>query len=135
MTEKYEGFDNFEDWLDAIRIEKYEKTKHLSAEELRSQDYEVAKKIADEYGIRIPTKPKSVANELSPDEKLRPLYEEDEKAHRDELTRLNGTLEQGIAQEKIRMAKKALQMGFPINDIVELTSLSLEKIELLRREV
>ena len=45
--------ENFEDLLDAIRVELYEQTKDMTNSEAARVTNEHAKKIAEEYGIKI----------------------------------------------------------------------------------
>ena len=45
--------ENFEDMLDAIRVDLYERTKDISNSEAARVINEDAKKIADQYGIKI----------------------------------------------------------------------------------
>jgi len=56
--------NNFENQLDAIRMELYEETKGMKTEEIIRSVNSHAKKIADEYGIKIETKMES--NYLQP---------------------------------------------------------------------
>jgi len=43
-------------------------------------------------------------------------------------------IEKGIEKEKIEVEKKALKKGFSIEDVVEITGLTLEQIENLKRK-
>ena len=45
--------DNYEDLLNAIRVDIYERTKDMSNSEAARVTNEHAKKIAEEYGIKI----------------------------------------------------------------------------------
>ena len=45
--------ENFEDMLDAIRVDLYEQTKDMTNSEAARVINEHAKKIADQYGIKI----------------------------------------------------------------------------------
>jgi hypothetical protein len=44
---------NFDDWLDQIRIEWYEETQKLSAEQLAAIRAERIKKMTEEYGFKV----------------------------------------------------------------------------------
>jgi hypothetical protein len=53
-------FENFEDWLDAVRIKLYEETKHMSVAERVAHSNAEGRKIAAKYGItRFKTSPDS----------------------------------------------------------------------------
>jgi predicted transposase/invertase (TIGR01784 family) len=83
--------------------------------------------------------------ELSADRKRRMLYEDRQKALRDEMSRMDGKLEEGIAigetkgraegraEEKLEFAKRMLEDGVQINSIAKYTGLSLEEIDRLCR--
>ena len=62
--------------------------------------------------------------DLSADERARDLYERREKARRDENMRTRGI--------KFEIAKKLLDRGRPLNEIIEDTGLTAEEVETLR---
>ena len=80
--------------------------------------------------------------ELTADERARDLYERREKERRDIMSRemwarLEGKQEgmrEGKREEKWDVAKNALQMNFPVDDIAKLTGLTLEEIASLRSQ-
>ena len=70
-----------------------------------------------------------VLKELSQDERTRLLYEEREKQRMDEEDRLDGA----IQKSKVEIAKNALNKGIAINDIADITGLSIKEIEELTK--
>ena len=74
--------------------------------------------------------------EISEDEYNRRLAELREKAIRDELTQYNSGvragIKQGLEQAKIQLAKKMLAKKMNINEISEITELSMEEIKKLQ---
>ena len=68
--------------------------------------------------------------ELSQDERTRLLYEEREKARRDEVSRMNGARK----EETLKIARRALKLNMSIEDIIALTDLDRGEIEKLRKE-
>jgi predicted transposase/invertase (TIGR01784 family) len=73
-----------------------------------------------------------ILKELSEDERTRLLCEAREKARRDEAARLAGAREWGLAEGRAEVAKKALKIGLPVEDIIVITGFSREEIEKLR---
>ncbi|WP_310602781.1 Rpn family recombination-promoting nuclease/putative transposase [Anaerosporobacter sp.] len=71
-----------------------------------------------------------VLKELSQDERTKLLYESREKAMRDERARLQGAIE----NRNKEIVQKALSMGMCLEDISELTNLSLEEIKTIANE-
>jgi F420-0:gamma-glutamyl ligase len=65
--------------------------------------------------------------ELSADEKARDLYERREKACRD----IASMLDEAETRRAQTIARNALQMNIPIDDIVKFTGLAREEIETL----
>ena len=72
----------------------------------------------------------AVLKELSQDERARMIYEEREKARRDELARMNGARQEAA----LDIAKNALKMNMKAEDIANLTKLAIERIEQLKDE-
>ena len=88
---------------------------------------------------------------ISKDEKTRMIYEAREAELRDQLTRVKSAKEMGRAEGKaegraegraegedrkaIKIAEKMLKRGDPIEDIVELTELPLEKVVELKNKL
>ncbi|MCL2153884.1 MAG: hypothetical protein FWH57_13220 [Oscillospiraceae bacterium] len=74
--------------------------------------------------------------ELSADEKARAVYEAREKERRDNLARERGAIakgkQEGKQEEKIDVAKNALLMKMPIDDIIKLTGLTKGEVEALQ---
>ena len=80
-------------------------------------------------------------NEMSEDEEMQRIAELREKAVKDEMAVYDRGLEigleegkkqgkeEGIKQGKIENAKKMIEKGFNIEDIIEITELSKEEIE------
>lgn len=73
---------------------------------------------------------------LGADPETRHLYESREKQLRDELNRLNGAKQEGHVegehQKAIDVAKKMLNKGYPLDDIIEMSGLSKEEVERLQ---
>jgi predicted transposase/invertase (TIGR01784 family) len=71
--------------------------------------------------------------ELSEDEEARMIYEAEVKVQRDERARMRGAWEKGIAEGRIEsrqeMVQKLLKKKMPIEDILEITGLSLDDIK------
>jgi len=93
---------------------------------IKSDDREVLDMIAE----RSPQMRKAVGvlKELSADERTRMLYEEREKARRDEASRTDGAVKD--AQKEI--ARKLLKRNRPIDEIIEDTGLMYDEIVLLK---
>jgi predicted transposase/invertase (TIGR01784 family) len=94
--------------------------------------------------------------ELSEDEEARMIYEAEVKAQRDERARMRGAFEKGIVQGKaeglaegkvegeregeikgrnqkaLEIARNLIDIGMPVEKIVDATALSYEEIEILR---
>ena len=66
---------------------------------------------------------------LTGDEAQRRIAELREKAIRDEKANLRGAREEGIREEKKKIAKKLKKMNANIDNIIELTGLTKEEIE------
>ena len=69
-----------------------------------------------------------VLKELSADEATRMRYENREKARKDEESRIADAEKKA----KVEIAKNALKMNLPIDDIIKLTGLSKKEVETLR---
>lgn len=69
---------------------------------------------------------------LSADPETRRLYELREKQIRDEATRMNGAKEEGEHRKAIDIAKKMLNKGYPLEDVIEMSGLSKEEIKKLQ---
>ena len=70
--------------------------------------------------------------ELSADEKARALYEAREKERRDNRAREKGARREGETAKAFAIAKKLLEIGLPIDQIVSATGLTREEVESLR---
>jgi predicted transposase/invertase (TIGR01784 family) len=70
-----------------------------------------------------------VLKELSADERTRLLAEAQEKARRDEASRVNWAREEGKREQAIEIASKLLKLNRPVDEIVEVTGLTIKKIE------
>jgi predicted transposase/invertase (TIGR01784 family) len=57
------------------------------------------------------------------------LYEDSLKYYRDLKNSLDTAKEEGIEEEKLNVARKALKKGYSIDEIIELTDLTKEQIE------
>jgi predicted transposase/invertase (TIGR01784 family) len=99
------------DWMTFFKLEREEDLKMLA-----------------QSGPQI-QKAVGVLMELSQDERTRLLYEEREKARRDESARMRGAFERGINT----VAKNLLQKKMPMDEIAEVTGLSREEIERLTK--
>ena len=74
---------------------------------------------------------------FSMDDKMREIYEYQEKKRKDEKSLINSFYKKGIKEGeskgkiagKIETAKKMLKKNFSLNDIAELTGLSIEEIQ------
>ena len=93
---------------------------------IKSDDEE----ILDMLATRSPQMKKAVGvlKELSADEATRMRYENLENARRDIVSRINAAEKAKV----IEIAKNALKMNLPIEDIITLTGLTRVDIELLR---
>ena len=69
---------------------------------------------------------------LSEDEKMRKLEELREKAIMDEKDIFRAGEDKGKTTERIEIAKKILDMNLPIEQIIEVTSLTKEEIEAIK---
>ncbi|ADL52034.1 Rpn family recombination-promoting nuclease/putative transposase [Clostridium cellulovorans] len=72
---------------------------------------------------------------ISKDEKARMIYEAREAELRDQLTRIRSAEEKGANEKALRVAEKMIKRGDSINDIIELTELSKEKILELKNKL
>jgi len=70
-----------------------------------------------------------VLKELSADERTRLLAEAQEKARRDEASRVNWARHEGRREQAIKIARKLLKRNIPIDEIVEDTGLTIKEIE------
>ncbi len=53
MSEKiFDGYDSFEDWLDATRVSLYEEVKHMNTEEMITYLHEQTEPVMREFGIK-----------------------------------------------------------------------------------
>ncbi len=66
---------------------------------------------------------------VSADERLRELQRAREKSRLDMVSKLDYAKKQGIQENIINTAEKMLKLGFDIEAIIEVTSLSLDKIK------
>jgi predicted transposase/invertase (TIGR01784 family) len=73
-----------------------------------------------------------VLMELSADQRTRMIYDEREKARRDEASRMDGALKKGRDEMANSIAKNLLAISLPIDQIAKATGLTLEAIEQLR---
>jgi len=97
---------------------------------IKSDDKEELEMLAQ----RSPQMSKAVGllKELSADERTRMLFEEREKARRDQISREDGARREGRAEERADIARNAISIGVDIDMIIKLTGLSREEIEGLR---
>jgi predicted transposase/invertase (TIGR01784 family) len=72
-----------------------------------------------------------VLMELSADQRARMLYDEKEKARRDEASRIGGARREGSDERANAIAKNLLAMALPLDQIVRATGLTREAIEQL----
>ncbi len=93
-------------WLSFLKAEQEEEYEMLA---------EKNQSISKAYGV---------LKELSQDERTRLLFEEREKARRDEMARIEGAYSNG----KRDVAIKALKKGMSIEDIVDLTYHEVQQI-------
>lgn len=79
-----------------------------------------------------------VYKHFTEDDKMRELYESREKWLKDYNTRLYTAkqegIKEGIKEDKLETAKKMLQKGFDVKIISEITELSIEEINKLKKE-
>ena len=78
-------------------------------------------------------KAKKVLETISQDERERRLTELREKYRMDQHAIMLAGIEQGIMQEKQQVAKKLLEMNLPLKQIIEVTGLSKEEIEKIKK--
>ena len=82
-------------------------------------------------------KAKKVLETISQDERERRLTELREKYRMDQhaimLAGYDKGLKEGIEQEKQQVAKKLLEMNLPLKQIIEVTGLSKEEIEKIKK--
>ena len=71
---------------------------------------------------------------ISKDEKAKMLYEARQAEISDELTRLKSAEEKGSTEKALRVAEKMLRRGDSIEDIVDITELSKEKVIELKKK-
>jgi predicted transposase/invertase (TIGR01784 family) len=110
------------DWLEFMKTQDEEELNMLS-----EKNPEVGKAVAR-------------LRELSADEKVRALHEAYEKARRDRIWREESARkegwkegrEEGERKARVSLARNALQMNLPVEDIVRLTGLSEAEIGSLR---
>jgi len=76
-------------------------------------------------------KAKSVLHVMSEDEELQRLAELKEKWERDERSAIRSARDEGIEIGKTEIAKKLKQKGMNIEEIIEITGLTEEEIEIL----
>lgn len=72
---------------------------------------------------------------LSGDEETRRLAELREKAIRDELAAIAQAKNEGINQEKLKIAKKMLEENIDIETIAKITELAKEEIEKIKNNL
>ena len=117
---KLPGDDNTELW-EWMMFLKSERKEDLSMLEKRNP--QIRKAVA-------------VLKELSQDERTRLLYEEREKAWRDEASRIDGAIQEGRQEgrqeNKLENARNFLLLGIPIETIAKGTGLSVEEIRKLQ---
>ena len=65
--------------------------------------------------------------------KMREVYESRVRQRRDHLSLLDSAREEGIEKGKIEDAKKMLSKGFSVEDIADITGLSLEEVNQLEK--
>ena len=66
---------------------------------------------------------------LTPDERY--AYERDLKAYRDYKAQMDYAIEEGFQKANLRNAKAMKAKGYPVNDIADITGLSIKEIEKL----
>ena len=52
MPKPFDGYPSFEDWLDAVRVQLYEETKHMTDEERRAYVHADVDPIVEEFGLK-----------------------------------------------------------------------------------
>jgi predicted transposase/invertase (TIGR01784 family) len=70
--------------------------------------------------------------EINQDPTARRLFEAREKERRDAVSRERRMKREGRQEEKIEIARNLLSRKMPINDIADITKLSIKEIEELR---
>ena len=113
VTDKTELFN----WMTFLKSEKKEEFEVISG---------VNPNIKKAYGV---------LKELSQDERTRLLFEEHEKAKKDELARIKGALDKGRAEGKSETAINLLKDGFSSESTARYTGLSIDEINELRKNL
>lgn len=128
--------------IDIIELKKVQKEYNKNRKDKKSQwmmfmnnpeDEEVDKIMEENEGIK---EAKIEVVKMSHDEKIRKLAELREKAIRDEKSCYNTGLHEGMKEgEKkatIKIAKQLLKKGMKVDEIAQITSLSINEIEKLK---
>lgn len=129
--------------IDIIELKKVQKEYNKNRKDKKSQwmmfmnnpeDEEVDKIMEENEGIK---EAKIEVVKMSHDEKIRKLAELREKAIRDEKSCYNTGLHEGMKEgEKkatIKIAKQLLKKGMKVDEIAQITSLSINEIEKLKQ--
>lgn len=134
MTDKIE--------IDIIELKKVRNTYNKNKKDKKSQwmmfmnnpeDEEVDNIMKENEGIK---EAKIEVVKMSNDEKMRKLAELREKAIRDEKscynTGLHDGLQEGEKKATIKIAKELLKKGMNVDEVSQITSLTIEEIEKLK---
>ena len=76
----------------------------------------------------------SIIEELNADEHIRQLAEAEEKLRRDNAALLSGARRDGIEEGRRGVAKRLLSSGMDIQQIADVTELSIDEIAKLQKE-
>ena len=130
MTDKIE--------IDIIELKKVQNTYNKNKKDKKSQwmmfmnnpeDEEVEDIMKENEGIK---EAKIEVVKMSNDDKMRKLAELREKAIRDEKSCYNTGLHEGEKKATIKIAKELLKKGMNVNEVSQITSLTVEEIEKLK---
>lgn len=124
--------------IDIIELKKVQKEYNKNKKDKKSQwmmfmnnpeDEEVDKIMEENEGIK---EAKIEVIKMSHDEKMRKLAELREKAIKDEKSCYNTGLREGEKIATIKIAKQLLKTGMEVDEVAQITSLSIEEIEELK---
>jgi len=76
-----------------------------------------------------------ILKELSADERTRMIFEDREKARRDEVGRIEYAEEKGSNKRAVEIAKRMLKRNRPIDEVVEDSGLTLDEISALKSDM
>ncbi len=92
-------------------------------------DLDMIKEIDDTF-----EKPVEKLKRLSSDPRVLTVFEEEQKRLADEVSRISNAEDRGERKGNLKIAKKLLDMGMSIEDVVKATSLSKEDVENLTKD-